>query len=190
LAKKKTPTGASPKKPRKTEVKPIPQSPSRTTRGTPTPTKKAQRRKLAEKREIPWFIIGVITFIILVMAFLIFYRIVSGSQAQAAALAPEISLQEAHQKYLAGALFLDVREQEEWDEFHVPDTTLIPLGELDQRLAEVPRDKEIVVICRNGNRSKEGRDILLNAGFSRVTSMAGGVSQWEVLGFPITRNIK
>jgi rhodanese-related sulfurtransferase len=186
LAKKKTPPAASPKGPQKQERKPIPQTSSRSTRGAPSPSKKSQRRMEAKKREIPWFIIGVISFIIVVMALLVFYRILSAPSAQAA-LPREISIQEAHQKYREGAFLLDVREQHEWDEYHVPDTTLIPLGELDQRLEELPRDKEIVVICRNGNRSQEGRDILLRAGFSRVTSMAGGVSIWEQLDFPITR---
>jgi rhodanese-related sulfurtransferase len=187
LAKKKTPPGASPKKHQKKETKPTPQTPARSTRGAPAPSKKTQRRQEAKKREIPWFIVGVIAFIVVVLAILIIFRIISTPSAQAA-LPPEISIQAAHQKYAEGAFLLDVREQYEWDQFHVPDTTLIPLGELDQRLDELPRNKEIVVICRNGNRSKEARDILLGAGFSPVTSMAGGVAQWEMLNFPITRN--
>ncbi|MCP4427495.1 MAG: rhodanese-like domain-containing protein, partial [Chloroflexi bacterium] len=76
--------------------------------------------------------------------------------------------------YEDGAFVLDVREPSEWDDYHAPDTTLIPLGELAQRVDELPRDKEIVVICRSGNRSQTGRDILLDAGFASVTSSAGG----------------
>jgi rhodanese-related sulfurtransferase len=185
LAKKKTPSGAFPKKNQKRDPKS--QIDSKSSRRPSTPSKKAVRRKEAEKREIPWFIVGVVSFIIVILAVLIFYRFATGMESQAG-LSPEISPQEAHQKYLQGAFLLDVREQEEWDEYHVPNTTHIPLGELGQRLAELPRDKEIVVVCRTGNRSQEGRDILLNAGFKQVTSMTGGVSQWETLNFPITRN--
>ena len=52
------------------------------------------------------------------------------------------------------------------------------------RVDELPRDQEIVVVCRSGNRSQQGRAILLEAGFTQVTSMAGGVTQWRAAGHP------
>ena len=96
----------------------------------------------------------------------------------------EISVTEAVAKRDAGAFILDVRQPEEWNEFHVPGSTLIPLGELASRVSELPQDQEIVVVCRSGNRSAQGRDILLGAGFTQVTSMAGGLTQWEAAGYP------
>jgi rhodanese-related sulfurtransferase len=98
--------------------------------------------------------------------------------------AQEISVDEAYQEYQAGTFFLDVREPEEWNEYHIPNTTLIPLGELSARVNELPQDQPIVVVCRSGNRSQEGRDILLDAGFEDVVSMEGGVSTWRSLGYP------
>jgi rhodanese-related sulfurtransferase len=95
----------------------------------------------------------------------------------------EISVEEAVVKRDAGAFLLDVRQPEEWNEFHVPDSTLIPLGELASRVDELPKDQEIVVVCRSGNRSAQGRDILLDAGFTQVTSMAGGLTQWKAAGY-------
>ena len=50
--------------------------------------------------------------------------------------------------------------------------------ELATRVNEVPRDQQVVVICRSGNRSQVGRDILMTAGFEDVTSVAGGINQW------------
>lgn len=97
----------------------------------------------------------------------------------------EISLEEAYQKYQAGAFVLDVRTPEEWEEFHAPNTTLIPLNELESRLDEVPRDREIVVVCRSGNRSQAGRDVLRQAGFDSATSMAGGLNAWRDAGYPV-----
>jgi rhodanese-related sulfurtransferase len=97
----------------------------------------------------------------------------------------EIDVDQAYQAYQDGAFFLDVREQEEWDAFHIPGATLIPLGQLAQRLDEVPADREIVVVCRSGNRSRSGRDILLQAGLTDVTSMSGGVTAWSAAGYPI-----
>ncbi|MGQ9903044.1 MAG: rhodanese-like domain-containing protein [Anaerolineae bacterium] len=104
--------------------------------------------------------------------------------ASFAPLPPEVSVQEAASMRDQGAFILDVREPYEWEAVHIPDATLIPLGTLAQRVAEVPKDKEIVVVCRSGNRSQQGRDILLRAGFKRVTSIAGGMNQWSAAGFP------
>ena len=108
----------------------------------------------------------------------------AGQGDQVAALPKEISVQQAHEKYTQGVFLLDVRTQEEWDQTHVPGATLVPLDQLQNRLDELPRDQEIVVICRSGNRSATGRDMLLDAGFESVTSVAGGMNQWTSAGYP------
>lgn len=100
-------------------------------------------------------------------------------------LPAEISVGEAYNKYQNGAYVLDVRTQEEWNEFHAPNTTLIPLDQLASRLNEIPRDREIVVVCRSGNRSQQGREILIDAGFEQVTSMQGGLNEWRTSGYPV-----
>jgi rhodanese-related sulfurtransferase len=100
------------------------------------------------------------------------------------ALPQEISVAEAVAKQEQGIFLLDVREPDEWAAGHVSGSTLIPLGELEGRVAEVPRDREIVVICRSGNRSRHGRDVLLAAGHTRVASMAGGLLAWKAEGHP------
>ncbi len=114
-----------------------------------------------------------------------------GAAAQAAAvpvkagsLPAELSVDAAKAQRDAGAFILDVREQEEWDQFHVPGSTLIPLKQLPQRLNEIPKDREIVVVCRSGNRSQAGRDTLMAAGYKSVTSMSGGLLQWRQKGYP------
>lgn len=96
----------------------------------------------------------------------------------------EISVAETAQKRDAGAFILDVRQPEEWNEFHIPDASLIPLEQLPDRLSEVPKDREVVVVCRSGNRSATGRDILRDAGYTTVSSMAGGMTEWQQEGFP------
>ena len=108
-----------------------------------------------------------------------------GSPAQTAAIPKEISVEEAHEEFEAGTFFLDVRQPEEWTEIHIPGATLIPLGELESRVSELSQDQKIVVYCRSGNRSQEGRDTLLKAGFTDVTSMAGGIKDWAVAGYPV-----
>jgi rhodanese-related sulfurtransferase len=102
-----------------------------------------------------------------------------------AVLATTVSVAEAAALRDQGAFVLDVREPDEWTAGHIPGATLIPLGELAGRTDEVPGDQPIVVVCRSGNRSAEGRDILLGAGFPTVTSLDGGVTDWARAGMPI-----
>jgi rhodanese-related sulfurtransferase len=102
------------------------------------------------------------------------------------ALPPAISVADALALREAGAFILDVRQPEEWAAGHIPDATLIPLGDLSARIAEVPKDRQVVVVCRSGNRSAQGRDILLGAGYSSVTSMVGGMNDWAAAGYPTT----
>ena len=109
------------------------------------------------------------------IAFGAFILLQNDRGATAQALPSTISVTDAAAKRDTGAFLLDVREPSEWADFHVSGTTLIPLGQLSARLSEVPKNKDIVVMCRTGVRSAEGRDILLQAGYSRVTSMAGGL---------------
>ncbi len=108
----------------------------------------------------------------------------SSPAGQQNTLPATITPEEANQKYNQGVFLLDVREPSEWNDFHVPNTTLIPLGELADRVNELPKGQEIVVVCRSGNRSQQGRDILLAAGFTQVTSMSGGLNQWKEAGYP------
>ena len=100
----------------------------------------------------------------------------------------EISISQAYEKYQKGVFFLDVRTQAEWDSYHIPNTTLIPLDQLGARMSEVPQDREIVVVCRSGNRSKTGRDLLRQADYDQVTSMTGGVNAWQAAGYPVEGN--
>ncbi len=97
----------------------------------------------------------------------------------------EISPSRAHEKYTAGAFFLDVRTQEEYDQEHIAKSVLIPLEDLQTRLSEIPRDQDVVVVCRSGPRSKEGAAILQQAGYTRVTWMTGGLQAWAAAGYPM-----
>jgi len=104
-----------------------------------------------------------------------------------AALPLEIGAYQAADLREQGAFILDVRENDEWIAGHIPGATLIPLGQLENRLDEVPRDQSIVVVCRTGNRNAVGRDILLDAGFESVTSMNGGFVAWEKEGYKVEK---
>lgn len=101
------------------------------------------------------------------------------------ALSAEISPSKAYTKYEQGVYFLDVRSQEEWDQYHIAGSTLIPLDELQDRLGELPKNQEIVVVCRSGHRSQSGVTILQQAGFTRVSCLSGGLLAWTAAGYPV-----
>ena len=126
--------------------------------------------------------IGIVA-IVAVLVFLI--ASMGGEQANNTGGLPSfVSVDEAYQLYQEGTFVLDVRTPEEWNEFHAPNTTLIPLDELASRVNELPKDQPIVVVCRSGNRSQTGRNILLQAGFN-ATSMNGGLNAWRDSGHPV-----
>lgn len=128
-----------------------------------------------------WLIGGLILVAAAVLGFVFLGQPDTATQA----LPAEVSVQDAVELRDQGAFILDVRQPEEWQEGHIPGATLIPLGELPGRLDEVPKDKPVVVYCRSGNRSQEGRDILQQAGYGQVTSMAGGIRAWLAAGMPV-----
>lgn len=74
---------------------------------------------------------------------------------------------------------LDVRQPKEYDQAHIPGATLIPLGDLPDRVQEMDPDKETIVYCRSGVRSRAGCQILTTAHFSRVLNMTGGINGWQ-----------
>jgi rhodanese-related sulfurtransferase/rubrerythrin len=75
---------------------------------------------------------------------------------------------------------LDVRQPEEYAEGHLPGARLIPVGELHARIAEVPRTgRPTIVYCRSGMRAGKGTAFLLQAGFTDVWNMAGGILAWN-----------
>lgn len=140
---------------------------------------KKQKQRTTSKIPLWFFLIPIGMFLVVVMAITL-----TRPKDQVSPIAREISVAQAVEKRSAGAFILDVRQPDEWNQVHIPGATLIPLDQLETRLNEVPKDQEIVVVCRSGNRSQAGRDILLNAGYQRVTSMAGGMLDWVQQGYP------
>jgi rhodanese-related sulfurtransferase len=137
-----------------------------------------QRHHAARRRNLTSLWIGLAVVVLLGAAFLLLRP--QGS------LPSEVDVTQAHEIYQKGALFLDVRTQQEWDQGHISGSILIPLDVLQSRMNELPRDKDIVVVCKSGARSKEGAVILRQAGFTRVTCMTGGIEAWVAAGYPVT----
>jgi rhodanese-related sulfurtransferase len=87
----------------------------------------------------------------------------------------------------ADAVLVDVREPEEWREGHVAGARHIPLTQLPDELASLPRQAPIYLICRSGARSHRAAAYLLTAGFERPRNVKGGMIAWERAGLPVER---
>lgn len=101
---------------------------------------------------------------------------------------PEIDAQAAAKAHSSGgAVFVDVREPEEWAEGHIPGALHIPLAQLPQRASELPADTDLILVCRSGARSYLATEFLAFKGFHRAANLAGGMLAWEDARLPVTR---
>jgi hydroxyacylglutathione hydrolase len=83
-------------------------------------------------------------------------------------------------------LVLDVRDEDEWDEGHIPGSVHVPYGELLDRLEELPEDRPIAAVCSGGKRSGLAASILQREGFDEVIHVGqGGVGTWRRQGRPV-----
>lgn len=148
--------------------------------------KKSKSTKQARKNQN--LLIGIaLALILLVMGSVaVLPRLNSGVGNDAAGLTEnrEVGVEEAYQLYQDGVYTLDVRTAEEYQEGHIPDSVLIPLNELASRAGELPEGEPILIYCRSGNRSLQALNMLEGAGFTNLSSMAGGFNEWVVAGYP------
>ncbi len=79
---------------------------------------------------------------------------------------------------------LDVREDDEWEAGHAPAAVHIPLGQLGGRTDEVPKDRDVYVICRAGNRSAYATQAL-DAGGWKAVNVSDGMQGWAAAGLPM-----
>ena len=89
---------------------------------------------------------------------------------------------------LAGAdppLVLDIRNPREWAAKHIDGSVNIPLNHLQDRIAEIPRDRRIAVHCAGGYRSSIAASILHQYGITNLIEMAGGMAAWEAAKLPV-----
>ena len=100
----------------------------------------------------------------------------SGTAQRKAKSSMKITGQEAKQRVKEGAFLLDVRTQQEFDERHLDGATLITVGELTERLHELPRDRLIIVYCQSGRRAARAVQLLLEDGLEAKNM--GGIAKW------------
>ena len=96
----------------------------------------------------------------------------------------ELTPQQALERVQAGALLVDVRENEEYADVHARGAQLMPLSTFQQTYTELPQDAEIVLICRSGARSGRATEFLMSQGYTNVSNLAGGTMAWVDAGLP------
>jgi len=82
---------------------------------------------------------------------------------------------------------LDVRTQEEYDSGHIEGAILIPISELEDRLDELSKNKEMLVYCRTGNRSSTAVNVLRANGYTKIFHMKNGITAWTQAGYPTVK---
>lgn len=89
-----------------------------------------------------------------------------------------------------GALLVDVREKDEVTElaYDVPNIINIPLSEFEERFNEIPKHKDVVMVCKGGGRSLRAAGLLVNHGYAKVVNMQHGIARWVQKGFPTKGN--
>lgn len=145
-----------------------------------------------------------LTTILLMMSLAVVMAACGGQTAQSAPAAPQQAVAAADSGALNlpvdidaqtveqlrsrdDVVVLDVREDYEYAEGHIPGAVLLPLGQIPNRLNDIPTDKTVLVVCRSGNRSNQATQFLRQQGFDNVHNMTGGMNGWQQAGYEIAK---
>ena len=148
----------------------------------------AQHRHKTHRRNLAWLWVSIGALLLVAVAILLIQSKAgpsAGNFPTQSIASVGITPAQAYTKYQQGIFFLDVRTQDEWNQFHLQNSTLIPLDQLPNRLSELPKDKEIVVVCLSGHRAQSWVTILQQAGFPQVSYLSGGLQAWVAGGYPV-----
>ena len=87
---------------------------------------------------------------------------------------------------------IDVRESDEYVSGHVPEARNIPVSAIDDRLADLEKNKDLplIVVCQSGARSAKVVEKLKRKGFSKVFNLSGGIAAWREAGLPLKKGAK
>lgn len=100
-----------------------------------------------------------------------------------------VDVKAASERQAKGELLLDIRETDDYTEFHIPKSMNIPYGRLASRMAELEpyKAKTILVIDHSGLRAPRAMEQLQKAGYSQVFVVKGGIAEWKAAGLPVEK---
>ncbi len=82
---------------------------------------------------------------------------------------------------------IDVRTEAEYADGHLAGAKLVPVQEIEQRLAEIDKKKPVLLYCRSGHRSGNALKLLQDHGYAQAKHLEGGIKAWQAAGMPITK---
>ena len=94
---------------------------------------------------------------------------------------------ELYNKKAKEVVFIDVREPFELKEGVIPNVKAIPLGTISSSVAKLDKNKNYVLVCRSGRRSKNAYKIMEKAGFKHLINLEGGMNAWYDKGYPVKK---
>lgn len=97
-----------------------------------------------------------------------------------------VSPAKARQAQDQGAMLIDVRESHEYRSGHAPGAKHISVQVIERRLGEIPKEREIIVVCQSGMRSQKAADILSRNGY-KVLNVSGGMIGWQRAGQKVVK---
>jgi len=104
---------------------------------------------------------------------------------------PVIAPDEVEERLRSGSLLIDVREANEWSAGRIAGSELKPMSEINDWYPDLPRDQEIIIYCRTGQRSGQVvRALVEQADFANVFNMTGGIVAWARAGFEVAGPIE
>lgn len=98
----------------------------------------------------------------------------------------EVDVSELETRLAGSVELIDVREEHEFVAGHIPSARLVSLSRLDQKLAQLPRDRQVFVVCATGVRSKKAAGMLRSHGVQAI-NVKGGTAAWQRAGKPLQR---
>jgi rhodanese-related sulfurtransferase len=122
-----------------------------------------------------------------IVGFLFATLVSAGALAADPALVPvsQEALLERQQNGKESAYVLDVRSPEEYASGHVPGAVNIPYDQMASRIAEVPKDRDVVLYCRTGRRAGIAAEVLAGQGYTRLQHLEGDIVAWVEKGRPV-----
>jgi len=113
-----------------------------------------------------------------------FQRFFGGSNSTIPAISPPDAWKRLSQTGVKPVL-IDVREGWEFKSGHAKGAKNIPLSQIQKRVGEVPRDREVLLICQSGHRSMRAARFMQNQGIEQIVNVTGGTTVWKMHGIPM-----
>lgn len=99
---------------------------------------------------------------------------------------PSVSVEEVDDLVAQGALLIDIRERNEWDESRIAGAELKPMSDINGWYETLPRDRKVILYCRSGSRSAQAvMALTTQAHFDNVYNMTGGIIAWANARLPV-----